>query len=343
MPNFDGGHYFLTVLAPIRTDTLVDPVVGRSRSHVHSLAQKLALLPTGPITDETPLDAWPSPFSRNKLNHFVRFAIIDGPNYNGRVSDDSIIATLRGVNPLAPQPVDSLNRPYLVFAADFDAPSGKDADLAAYARALWDTMAKDLGEIFGHCCGFESVKSAEAFHAYLVACQVETSFSFNDYWPDGLKAPDGQPPLGLAKVGGVLTVLALVVWLAAVVLHGLLSLFGVHGGFASAVLKAAIWGLPATLVGLAILALAVWRLYRWAMVSGAKPFPRAPGSDLPTILKGLFLQQAFTRFATEAQGLTDEELHRRFGAFLAATQPGDVDKPETFAGRVRAPHVEWAR
>ena len=44
MPNLDGGHYFLTVLAPIRVDLIVDPIPGRSRSHRHQLAQKLALL-----------------------------------------------------------------------------------------------------------------------------------------------------------------------------------------------------------------------------------------------------------------------------------------------------------
>jgi hypothetical protein len=340
MPNLDGGHYFLTVLAPIRTDTVIDPVVGRSRSHVHTLAQKLALLAAGPQTAETPPDAWPSPFSRNKLNHFARFVIINGPNYNGRESGDSVLATLTGVNPLTPQPVDELSRPYLVFAADFDAPSGTDADLTAYATALWQTMADDLSVIFGHCCGFEGVGTADAFAAYLRSCQVETTFGFNDYWADGLKAPPGQPPIGLLKVTGILTLVVLVGWLAAVAVHGLLAVLGMPGGW---IVRVAACGLPATLVAAALLALAVLNLYRWAMTNGAKPFPRAPGGDLATILKALFLQQAFTRFAIEAQGLSDADLHRRFGAFLAATQPGDTNNPPTFPGRFQAPHVEWPR
>ena len=32
MPNFDGGHYFLTVLAPVKPGTEPDPVTGASRS-----------------------------------------------------------------------------------------------------------------------------------------------------------------------------------------------------------------------------------------------------------------------------------------------------------------------
>ena len=32
MPSLDGGHLFLTVLAPVKTDTMIDPIVGRSRA-----------------------------------------------------------------------------------------------------------------------------------------------------------------------------------------------------------------------------------------------------------------------------------------------------------------------
>ena len=80
MPNLDGGHYFLTVLAPIRVDIMIDPdEIGRSRSHRQLLAQKLALLATGKQTAESPPNAKPSPFSFNSLNHLARFVIIHGP------------------------------------------------------------------------------------------------------------------------------------------------------------------------------------------------------------------------------------------------------------------------
>ena len=64
MPNLDGGHYFLTVLAPIRIDLMVDKIAGRSRSHRHQLAQKLALLATGRQTAASPPDAWTSTFAK---------------------------------------------------------------------------------------------------------------------------------------------------------------------------------------------------------------------------------------------------------------------------------------
>ncbi len=340
MPNFDGGHYFLTVLAPIRTDTVLDRVVLRTRSHVHTLAQKLALLAVGPQTAQSPPDVHASPFSKNKLNHFARLVIINRPNYNGRESGDTILSL--GKNPLIAQPVDSFSRPYLVFAADFDAPTGTDADLTAYATELWSTMHEDLKSIFGHCCGFEGIETAEGFAAYLRSCQVETTFGFNDYWADGLKAPDGKAPLPLLKRAAWLTGGLLALWaIATALVH--LPWVAAHpkDWFAKTVSFEAVWGLLAVLAGAGLIVLSVYVLYRWAMTNGAKPFPRAPGGDLETILKALFQQQAFTRFAIEAQGLSDAELHARFGKFLAATKPDKLNDPPTEPGQFRAAHVEW--
>ena len=83
-------------------------------------------------------------------------------------------------------------------------------------------------------------------------------------------------------------------------------------------------------------------LFGWVRRRSAMPFPTAPGSDLPTVLKALFLQQQFTRFAGEVQGLDDHVLHQRFGAFLGAVKPSEAS-PTQQPGQVRAPEAEWAR
>ena len=88
--------------------------------------------------------------------------------------------------------------------------------------------------------------------------------------------------------------------------------------------------------------LLAYGLYRWILRRGPAPFPTAPGSDLPTVLKSLYLQQHFTRFAIEAQGLSDAELHNRFGAFLTAGKPGSAS-PTQPPGEVRAPDVRAPR
>jgi hypothetical protein len=343
MPNLDGGHYFLTVLAPIRVDLIIDKTPGRSRSHRHQLAQKLALVATGRQTAVSPPDAWTSPFAKNTLNHLARFVIIGGPAYNGRLSGDTLIGVARKINPLTPQPVDRLRIPYLLFAADIDAPGDGEAALRAYTDSLWATMNKDLVEIFNHCAGFEGVvNSAETFYGYIRKCQVETTMPFNDYWPDGLPVGNAELPtttlIRAAKVTGAV----LAAWLAALVLYGLLVVFGFDNRFVWWVSRAVGWGVIVIPLLVGVVALIAYGLYRWILQRGQPPLPTAPGCDLPSVLKSLYLQQHFTRFAIEAQGLSDAKLHARFGAFLAAVQPAAAS-PTQPPGEVRAPAVEWAQ
>jgi hypothetical protein len=47
------------------------------------------------------------------------------------------------------------------------------------------------------------------------------------------------------------------------------------------------------------------------MAAGAKPFPAAPDSNLPAVLKALHLQRTFTRFATDNQLLAVDPRRRR--------------------------------
>jgi hypothetical protein len=342
MPNHDAGHYFLTVLAPIRVDLIVDKIPGRSRSHLHQLAQKLALLATGRQTAASPRDAWKSTFAENTLNHLARFVIIDGPPYNGRLSSDTLLGVLRDIDPLTPQPVDRLSVPYLLFAADIDAPGDGDAALRNYTDTLWSTMKDDLEVIFGHCAGFDGVDTAEKFHSYIRRCQVETTMPFNDYWPDKLPIGDAKLPISPLKWIAILAACAPAVWLLALVLNGVLTVFGADGGLARSAARVVAWGTIIVPLLIGVVLLAACGLYGWVIRHGQTPFPTAPGSDLPTVLKSLYLQQHFTRFAIEAQGLSDAALHARFGAFLSAVKPGHAS-PTQPPGEVRAPHVEWAR
>jgi hypothetical protein len=61
------------------------------------------------------------------------------------------------------------------------------------------------------------------------------------------------------------------------------------------------------------------------------------------VLKALFVQQHFTQFAIEAQGLDDATLYERFGAFLAAVKPSSKLDPTQPPGEICAPAVEWVR
>ena len=149
MPNFDGGHYFLTVLAPVKPGAEPDPVTGASRSHRHLLMQALSLMPLSEITEASKVGkgATNSPFARTTCTHLARFVVIDAPAFNGRESGDYAARQaprrpFKPVDKLTAQPVDRLSSPYLLFAADFDADRGDDADTGATIRMRsGDSMA----------------------------------------------------------------------------------------------------------------------------------------------------------------------------------------------------------
>ena len=307
MPNFDGGHYFLTVLAPIRTEPEYDPKSGAIRSHRRMLMQALALMPLSEITDASKEGKGraTSPFARTTCTHLARFVVIDGPAYNGRESGDSLLGKIpvwpfKAGDPLTAQPVDQLTAPYLLFVADFDGTDGTDATLESYTNTLWHHMAAELTDVLQHCTGFDKNPSAKSFYRYVKLCQVETTMPFNDYWTEPMGLNDATPWL-LGGIVAIAVVAGLVGWKVS-------------------------W-----LLALGIVALGVYTIYRLILARGQKPLPTAAGSDLPSVLKALYLQQHFAHFMIDHQGAADADLHVAFGHFLQAHVPRVLDGPATQA------------
>lgn len=343
MPNYDGGHYFLTMLAPVRIGTAPDAT---RFSYRQTLLDTLAKLPNsevGVTTKDTA--ARPaagsevnSPFSRNTMTHLARFVLIDAPPYNGRESGDSLVAKLRQVDPTVHQPVDRFPAPYLLFAADFDAPDGSDTSLRAFTDTLWATMRPELTAIFASCYGFDkaTVTTAEDFFRYVKACQVETTFPFNDYWrPADLARMPADLPLptaALALVGRYVKPIAAVlgIWLLCFLFAAL--------GQASPAHNAASWvarwgGLVILLVVLGIGGYVVW-LYNAFKAKAKASFPR--GAQLPDVLKSIYLQQRFLEFVIENQGRPPAELHAAFGRFARDNDPDNETRPTQTPGVIRA-------
>jgi hypothetical protein len=313
MPTFDGGHYFLTVLLPVKTDPIPDG--SAFTSPVHALRKQLAMLPTAAQTPAC--GGGLSPFARNTRNHFVRFAIIDDVAYNGREQDNALWALFKHINPAVAQPQDHLTCPFLYFAAEFDAASGADAERDSYLVAIWDTMKKELQHIFTFCTGFdENVNDAASFAKYIARGQLETTMSFNDYYVDiedtvkSLPVWPADKYLIPAGAGAAVLVLGLIV-------------FCFMSGKAGFILL---------LLGIAMLAAGLWYAYASIMAAGAKPFPAASDSKLPSVFKALHLQRAFTRFAIDSQMLavnarSADELHAAFGSFISKNRPDNLDGP----------------
>jgi hypothetical protein len=305
MPNFDGGHYFLTVIIPVNTKPC-KRTDGTVTTPINALREALNSLPTAHQSKASIANTCTSPFTRDSRTHLTRFAVIPDVAYNGRDPQNSIGMAIKGVNPVIPQPVDGLTCPFMLWAVDFDAADGSDASLNGYLEGLWTVAQAELTDVFQYCTGFDTVDGPSRFAAWIRKCQIETVMPFNDYWI----IPPPFPSLSLGGLAGEVILMAVVVF-AAIFIPNMIWLHW----------NPWLVGIFAALLGLA---LGVWSALRTVAKAAAKPFPTAPGSDLPSVLKSLYLQHHFMDFAIDNQGVDPAVLHANFGAFLAAHQPNQA-------------------
>jgi hypothetical protein len=342
MPNFDSGAYFLTVLCPVETATIPtrspesrDSPSGGGTSPVHDLRKALAELAPAQQTTATCDGDLKSPFSYNLRAHFARFVVIDDFMFVGRKPENAWISTIvqalpyvserfkQKFDPIIPQPQDHLRHPYLFFSADFDARDGSDESRDSFLRDLWSEprSREDLKKIFCYCRDFSARvrdDSPESFAKYIADCQVETTMPFHDYWMDNVPI-NALPQPGL-KI------------LAASVGAGVIASFLLHSWLFSG------WGclgLLLTLIG--GLAAAVFVGNALVLIAGSKPFPAAPNSTLPEVLKSLHVKNAFTQFIIDNQLASVDpaaagDLQRRFREFLEQERPDDLQGPTQSPG-----------
>ena len=350
MPNFDTGHYFLTLLSPVKQGTTKDGI-----SYAQNLRVLLNALRTAhqsPATVGGEVSAADnSPFVLSKRTHICRFMVLDDVVYNGRNQRNALLTKLQMkrlqkkfkffINPLLkPQKVDRLNCAYLMFTAELDAslcpedalpgaltPEQQDEVRDTYARELWETMPAEIHEIYKNCEGFAPT-SAEDCVEYMKRCQVETTMPFNDYWLDApeLKSLPMKLIKALVGVPLIITLLALFGWLFHWNWLPLGWLFGWTPGWTF-------------LGGAVVTAAALYGAYRYIMANGNKPMPAGKYADLPSVLKSLYVQQHFADFVIDAQGKSDEELYAQFGDFIAEHKPEDKMSPSQPAGVISSRSV----
>ncbi|HBF30004.1 hypothetical protein [Rhizobium sp.] len=322
MPNLDGGHYFLTILIPVRTD-LVDPGAIAPISHLHALKTELErLLPArqSPVTSKADRDG-NSPFARSNRTHFARLFVIDDVAFNGRVPKNTLVSAIKGAVLTDPQPVDHLSQPFLAFTADFDPKGNGDTEPTDYLKHLWSVMEADLRRVFQHCLQFDTVRDGASFAAWVIKGQLETTMPFNDYWI--------TPPPFPSISTKLLTVIAAVP--AAAMLICLIGAF-----------CAWLFNHPMnawiTYAGIAFLLtlIAIGIDYIMVMRAGAKPLPTAPNSDLRSVLKSMYLQQNFIDFMGDHQLSSPAELRAAFREFVARTAPDDLDRQTQSPGVIRS-------
>ena len=306
MPDFDSGQYFLTVLAPV--DNRRPFGAGdNATSPVHALREALERMPTAlqtPVTEAQPKN---SPFARGTRIHFARFFIIDDVYFNGRPPVDTVWTTLRRKNVGVPGAVDQLATPWLAFVLDFDPDMHAD-EPRTFLESLWGETP-ELKDIFRHCWNFPENCRPGQFAEYMLKCRVETTMPFHDYWP-GARAIAPIPAW----------------WLAVPAAAALALTFGV------AWLIHAAWYVTLPLAVFLIIAAEIlfinWR--------GRTPFPAAPNTTLPEVLKALYLQQAMGAFVATYQNDSPAARHAAFGKFIEDHAPLDVTLKTQDAGVVRS-------
>lgn len=327
MPNIDVNTYFFTAVVPVCNEGIVERD-GLKSSPIHVVREVLETLPTALQSHATEEIGLNSPFSRNLRTHFARIAVLDQPNFNGRDASDAIVNTIRNTNLLAPQPVDQLTCPYILVMIDFDLPDETgDGEPRRYLEELWGVMEPELKSIFQYCYGFDKVGDAAGFAGYMLRCQVETTMPFHDYW--------WTPP----KLSSISTFSLLVVpgagllLLLAALLRALFDWIGWDWGAGVLAWAGSGW---IVLLGLVLLIgglfFDAWLINR----KGMRPFPAAPGTSLRHVLKAIYLQQAFTRFAIDQQHRDPAEWGAAFRAFLEAHKPTDLAGPTQPPGVIRS-------
>jgi hypothetical protein len=309
MPNIDAGHYFFTAVVPVCNEGIVRHGDLES-SPIHMVREALETLPTALQSPTTEKIGIQSPFARSLRTHFARFVVLDDPFYNGRDHADAILSI--GTDLLKAEPVDQLSCPYLLVMIDFDPVAPGDGEPRGYFEHLWKEMPEALTAVFRYCYGFSKVTDAASFADFILPCQIETTMSFNDYWI-------GAPPL---------TSMSLPALIAIPVAGLVLPLIAAALGWWS-------WGIGA-LVAVAGLLAGLLIDYLLVMHKGAKPFPAPPNTTLSDVLKALYLQQAFARFAAEQQHRGLAASGAAFRTFLEKYQPANLAKPTQPPGVVRS-------
>lgn len=320
MPSIDGGYYFLTVLVPVRKAWPAEAEdakrlgEGKYRTApIIQLREKLAQMPTAMQTPISHNDDEISAFSKSTRTHLARFAVIDRLGYNGYEAVDPVLDKLGLAKPVNNR--SELSHPYLLFAAEFDAPSGsRNRDLAEYLRELWDVMRDDLVDIFGNCVAFEpdEITTAADFIAYIKQCEIETTMPFNFYWTE---TPDLPSLTKLGLGAGALITGGLLAWLSWWLLSGFF------------------WPLALAVAVIALFVGAIGFVAFRFKQYGDRPFPAPPDADLLSVLKGLHVQSTFGKFVIDNQAKDADVLHKAFGVYLDENK---LQKPEPRhpAGRV---------
>lgn len=155
MSNASGNAYALTILSPIKN--------GHFGETAYSDEVRYRLQCWG--LDEN------SPMTKVPQTYLCRYFVLDDVYYESLPGWDSFSELPHE---------DHLKSKYLVFCCNLH------GDVDAYLRGMWAAISSDIKHIWEFCYGFQHVKDADSFVAYMKKCQLTASLFFMGSTDDAL-------------------------------------------------------------------------------------------------------------------------------------------------------------
>lgn len=183
MGNISGNAYALTILSPIRSGAVPGEEIAHA-DKVRDILQGWNLLPNSPMT-------------LVPQTYLCRYFVLDDV-YVESLPGASVLDTLTDLLPVVPDAIrrwtlpaqDHLKSRYLVFSSNFHC--GPDGNVDAYLEGMWNAISDRIKEVWSHCWGFDQVRDAASFAAYMKKCQLSAALFFvganDDPLPEQLKA-----------------------------------------------------------------------------------------------------------------------------------------------------------
>ena len=169
MGSRSGNAYALTVLSPIKNGIIPGQEIAYA-DKVSDLLQEWNALPN-------------SPMLRVPQTYLCRYFVLDDV-FTQSLPGAGILDTFSDLMPVTPNTwrraalpkEDHLKSRYLVFSCDFYC--GPNGDVDTYLRAMWQAVSAEIKTIWAWCYGFDAVKDADTYVAYIKKCQLSASLYF---------------------------------------------------------------------------------------------------------------------------------------------------------------------
>ena len=164
--NVSGKAYALTILSPIKNAHVGGPSYASCADAVRERLENWNALQN-------------SPMARVPQTYLARLFVLDDV-FTESLPGASAFDTWRdfwptptdGMRAASLPKQDHLKSKYIVFSSNLH------GDPDAYLRGMWQAIENEVRDVWQHCYGFDAVKDADSFVAYMKQCRLDAALFF---------------------------------------------------------------------------------------------------------------------------------------------------------------------